>query len=214
MRLITTPTAAHVAVWQELFFRWCALTEMTIRMTFEQTTDGFENGSAPVGDKALSLEDRQAQWQNLTLFLSAFGAACMREHHDPSALTKIIPPTIIPDCCRVLRDPSELLTNFLTETVNFLVSDAPQVRDIAREALSNEASPRLYGRIVKQLDECVFDDAWSVGAVLMCVPQCHSNGDRRRERQHAGAGGLPRPSKLNPISGSCLGSHLRSSSPS
>ncbi|OJT09503.1 Neurofibromin [Trametes pubescens] len=128
---------------------------MTIRMTFDQTTDGFENGSAPVGDKALSREDRQALWQNLTLILSALGAACMREHHDPSALTKIIPPMIIPDCCRVLRDPSELLTNFLTETVNFLVSDSPQVRDIAREALSNEASPRLYGRIVKQLDDVI-----------------------------------------------------------
>ncbi|KAI0638553.1 hypothetical protein C8Q77DRAFT_1047292 [Trametes polyzona] len=155
MRLIANPTAVHVAVWQEVFFRWCALTEMTVRMTFDQTTDGFENGAAPIGDKALSLEDRQAQWQNLTLFLAAFGAACMREQHDTSALTKIIPPTIIPDCCRVLRDPAELLVNFLTETVNFLVSDSPQVRDIAREALSNEASPRLYGRIIRQLDDVI-----------------------------------------------------------
>lgn len=99
------------------------------------------------------MQDRQAQWQNLTLFLASFGAACTREQHDPSALTKVIPLTIIPDGCRVLRDPSELLTNFLTETVNLLVNDSPQVRDIAREALSNEASHRLYGRIVKQLDE-------------------------------------------------------------
>ncbi|KAI8982739.1 hypothetical protein BD414DRAFT_515918 [Trametes punicea] len=162
MRLITSPTAVHVAVWQELYFRWYALTEMTIRMTFQQTTDGFEVGAAPIGDKALSMEDRQAQWQNLTLFLSAFGAACTREPHDPSALTKIIPPTVIPDGCRVLREPSELLTNFLTEIVNLLVSDSPHVRDIAREALSSEASPRLYGRIVKQLDDVirmVTDDA-------------------------------------------------------
>ena len=55
----------------------------------------------------------------------------------------------------MLRDPSEMLTNFLTETVNLLVNDAPNVRDVAREALSNEASHRLYGRIIKQLDECV-----------------------------------------------------------
>ena len=155
MRLITSPTAVHVAVWQELYFRWYALTEMTIRMTFDTTTDGFEVGAAPVGDKALSMEDRHAQWQNLTLFLSAFGAACTREPHDPSGLTKIIPPMIIPDGCRVLRDPSELLTNFLTDIVNMLVHDSLQVRDIAREALSNEASPRLYGRIIKQLDEYV-----------------------------------------------------------
>ncbi|KAL7282669.1 hypothetical protein ACG7TL_004142 [Trametes sanguinea] len=162
MRLITSPTAVHVAVWQELYFRWCALTEMTVRMTFDQTTDGFEVGTAPVGERALSMEDRQAQWQNLTLFLSAFGAACSREHHDPSALTKIIPAVVIPDGCRVLRDPSELLGNFLTDIVNLLVSDGLQIRDIAREALSNEASPRLYGRIVKQLDDVirmVTDDA-------------------------------------------------------
>ncbi|KAI0371618.1 hypothetical protein BV20DRAFT_1017123 [Pilatotrama ljubarskyi] len=171
MRLIASPTAVHVAVWQELYFRWCALTEMTIRMTFDQTTDGFEVGAAPIGDKALSMEDRQAQWQNLTLFLSAFGAACTREQHDPSALTKIIPPTIIPDGCRVLRDPSELLTNFLTETVNMLVSDAPQVRDIAREALSNEASPRLYGRIVKQLDDVIHmvSDDENLDATVLAV---------------------------------------------
>ncbi|CDO69579.1 hypothetical protein BN946_scf184759.g19 [Trametes cinnabarina] len=162
MRLITSPTSVHVAVWQELYFRWCALTEMTVRMTFDQTTDGFEIGTAPVGDKALTPEDRQAQWQNLTLFLASFGAACTREQHDPSALTKIIPPTIIPDGCRVLRDPSELLGNFLTDLVNLLVSESLQVRDIAREALSNEASPRLYGRIIKQLDDVirmVTDDA-------------------------------------------------------
>ncbi|RPD66792.1 hypothetical protein L226DRAFT_452976 [Lentinus tigrinus ALCF2SS1-7] len=155
MRLLTSPSAIHVAVWQELYFRWCALTEMTIRMTFDQTADGLENGTAPVGDKSLSSEDRQAQWQNLTLLLSSFGAACTRDYHDPSALLKIIPHTIIPDSCRVLRDPNDLLTNFLTETVNLLVNDLPQVRDVAREALSNEASHRLYARIVKQLDDVI-----------------------------------------------------------
>ncbi|KAI0737738.1 hypothetical protein C8Q80DRAFT_1276173 [Daedaleopsis nitida] len=155
MRLITSPSAIHVAVWQELYYRWCSLTEMTVRMTFEQTADGFENGTAPVGDKALGYDDRQAQWQNLTLFLSSFGAACTRENHDPSALTRLIPSLIIPDTCRVLREPSDLMTSFSTETVNLLVNDLPQVRDVAREALSNEASSRLYERIVKQLDDVI-----------------------------------------------------------
>ena len=36
-----------------------------------------------------------------------------------------------------------------------MVNDAPNGRDVAREALSNEASHRLYGRIIKQLDEYV-----------------------------------------------------------
>ncbi|TBU46391.1 hypothetical protein BD309DRAFT_622853 [Dichomitus squalens] len=155
MRLLTSPSAIHVAVWQELYFRWCALTEMTVRQTFEQASDGLDNGPAPVGDKTLPMEERQAQWQNLTLLLASLGAACTRDHHDPSALAKVIPASIIPDSCRVLRDPSDLLTNFLTETVNLLVNDLPQVRDVAREALSNEASHRLYGKIVKQLDDVI-----------------------------------------------------------
>ncbi|KAI0775878.1 hypothetical protein BD413DRAFT_470082 [Trametes elegans] len=171
MRLIGSPTAIHVAVWQELYFRWCALTELNIRMAVDQTSDGYDVGIAPIGDKALAPEERHAQWQNLTLFLSAFGAACTRENHDPSALTKIIPPTIIPDGCRVLREPSELLGNFLTETVNFLVSDSPRVRDVAREALSTEASPRLYGRIIKQLDDVIrmVTDNENVNAPVLAV---------------------------------------------
>ena len=56
MRLITSPSAIHVAVWQELYFRWCALTEMTVWGTSEQTIDSPENGVAPVGDKTLPME--------------------------------------------------------------------------------------------------------------------------------------------------------------
>ena len=76
----------------------------------------------------------------------------------------------------MLRDPSDLLTNFLTETVNLLVNDLPQVRDVAREALSNEASHRLYGRIVKQLDECVLVLCVSHERAIDVFPQCHSDG--------------------------------------
>ena len=76
----------------------------------------------------------------------------------------------------MLRDPSDLLTNFLTETVNLLVNDLPQVRDVAREALSNEASHRLYGRIVKQLDECVLVLCVSHERAIDVFPQCYSDG--------------------------------------
>ena len=76
----------------------------------------------------------------------------------------------------MLRDPSDLLTNFLTETVNLLVNDLPQVRDVAREALRNEASHRLYGRIVKQLDECVLVPCVLHERAIDVFPQCHSDG--------------------------------------
>lgn len=59
----------------------------------------------------------------------------------------------LPDQMRVLRDPSELLGIFLTELLNLLLSDNAQVRDLAREALSVEAHPRLYSRILRELDQ-------------------------------------------------------------
>lgn len=61
MRLLTSPSAVHVAVWQELYFRWCTLTEMTVRLTFEQTAHGTEKQEKevmPVGDNSLPMEVR------------------------------------------------------------------------------------------------------------------------------------------------------------
>ena len=70
MRLMTVPSLIHVAVWQELYFRWCTLTEMTIRMTVDTTADGLDSGAAPVGDKALSAEVRLCQPHSTALPLS------------------------------------------------------------------------------------------------------------------------------------------------
>lgn len=56
MRLITVPSAIHVAVWQELYFRWCQLTEMTVRLSADNSADVLDTGITPVGDKALSSE--------------------------------------------------------------------------------------------------------------------------------------------------------------
>ncbi|OBZ70421.1 Neurofibromin [Grifola frondosa] len=155
MRLLAFPSEIHVAVWNEMYWRWCTFNELTIRMSMDQTSDGFDSGLAPIGEFSISTEEKQAQWQALTLLLSAFGAACTRESHDPAALTTVITPCYIPDELRNLRDPSELLSAYLAETVNLLVSDSPQVRDVAREALSNEASPRLYSKILKNLDSVI-----------------------------------------------------------
>ena len=100
-----------------------------------------------------SLQERQAQWQNLTLFLASFSAACFRENHDPGALAAVTPPLFLPDSLRYLQDPAELLTKFLQDLVNLLLADSGQARDVARDALSTEAHPRLYPRILKYLDQ-------------------------------------------------------------
>ena len=67
MRLMTIPSAIHVAVWQELYFRWCHLTEMTIRMTVDTNADGVDNGTGPTGDKALSVEVRRSGFYDSTI---------------------------------------------------------------------------------------------------------------------------------------------------
>lgn len=46
-----------------------------------------------------------------------------------------------------------LLQSFLVELINLLVSDSIQARDVARDALSSELSPRLYTRVFKELDK-------------------------------------------------------------
>lgn len=72
--------------------------------------------------------------------------------HDPSALAAIIPARYLPDQLRVLRDPNELLTNFISGLIDLLLNDSTQARDLARDALSAEAHPRLYPRILRELD--------------------------------------------------------------
>ena len=45
-----------------------------------------------------------------------------------------------------------MLSHFLRNLVDLLCDDSNQARDVAREALSNEAHPKLYPRILKRLD--------------------------------------------------------------
>lgn len=168
LRLMPSTSPVHIAVWEECYWRWCALNEMAIRRGVDATTaDGFDSGITPVGEKALSGEVRlvhfsfhktlssaqeiHAQWQNLTLFLSSFGSACLRDD-DSSQLTLDVAPYFLPDSMRILRNPGDLLQKFLGELIDFLVSDSIQTRDTARDALGCEASPRLFTKIFRELD--------------------------------------------------------------
>lgn len=64
----------------------------------------------------------------------------------------MIPIRYLPDQLRSLRDPTELLSNFIAHLINLLLVDSTQARDLARDALSAEAHPRLYPRILRELD--------------------------------------------------------------
>ncbi|GBE80125.1 hypothetical protein SCP_0213280 [Sparassis crispa] len=150
MRSMTFSSAINTAVWEECFWRWHALHDLVQRTTRE--LERCDPNMRPIGDNSLTLEECQAQWQNLTLFMTAFGSACIRDGHDPSALTTTIPSYYLPDQMRVLRDPADLLSSFLTVLIDLLISDTVQHREVAREALSTEVHPRLYTRVFKELD--------------------------------------------------------------
>jgi hypothetical protein len=87
------------------------------------------------------------------LFLAACGPACLIEHHDPSALHSVIPPELLPDSMRVLKDPRQLINNFITFLMERLISDSVMARETAKEALGSELSIRLYPKLMKHFEE-------------------------------------------------------------
>ncbi|TFK62722.1 hypothetical protein BDN72DRAFT_964371 [Pluteus cervinus] len=147
IRLISSPSAVHVAVWQECYWRWRSLSEY-----FEFFSENREPGDVRRAQSAAHQEQR-FQWQNLTLFLAALSGACVHEDLQLTSLSAVIPAQFLPDEMRVLQNPVPLVTNFITHLTNLLVSPDHQVREVARDALGMELSPRLYGRLLKYLDE-------------------------------------------------------------
>ncbi|KAI0080777.1 hypothetical protein K474DRAFT_1717515 [Panus rudis PR-1116 ss-1] len=145
MRSLSLPVPMHMAVWQECYFRWCTLDEMSLRAIAD------DQGPLPTGDRSLTNEERQYQWQNLTLFMASFGPVIPGKE-DPPSFSKLVGEWYLPDQFRVMRNPADLLAIFLGNVTNLLIDEAPQVRDVAREALGNELNPRLYTRILRELE--------------------------------------------------------------
>lgn len=55
--MLAAPHPSYVAIWEECYYRWCALTELVIRAPLDPITrEGFEDGYTPTGDKSLSNE--------------------------------------------------------------------------------------------------------------------------------------------------------------
>lgn len=167
VRLIATPNPVYIAVWEECFTRARLLGD-----TIKAGKDDSASGDVDLGvvmshevgklDKRcrlwgtdISLQDRQSQWQNLTLFLAAFGASCAKPDVNPRALTQMVPANYLLDSMCNLRNPDEILTGFLNLLIELMVSDSPFVRNVSRDALGVELSPKLYDRVFKLLYEWV-----------------------------------------------------------
>ncbi|EGO02251.1 hypothetical protein SERLA73DRAFT_166724 [Serpula lacrymans var. lacrymans S7.3] len=152
LRLVSYPSPINVAVWQECYFRWSALSEFVVQSPIAAIAASNDAHLSP-DEKNISQEEKFYQWRNLTLFLAAFGGACVQEEHDVSSLTSVIPPEFLPDEMRALPDPSYLVTSFIEFLTNELIDDDLRIREVAREALGSELSPRLFAKLFKHLDE-------------------------------------------------------------
>jgi hypothetical protein len=169
VRLIASPNPVYIAVWEECYTRArllgdtikvgkddSASDDAYLGVVMSHEVGGFGKQRNLLRDIDFLLQDRQAQWQNLTLFLAAFGASCAKPDLDPRALTFMVPADYLPDSMCNLRNPDELFTGFLNLLIESLVSDSLVVRNVSRDALGGELSPKLYDRVFKLLYEWVY----------------------------------------------------------
>jgi len=77
----------------------------------------------------------------------------LEQDFDVTALTKVIPLHSLPDKIRVAENPLPLIEGFVSNLINLLVAGDIQIRDIVREALGTELSPRLYIKLLRNLEE-------------------------------------------------------------
>lgn len=68
----------------------------------------------------------------------------------------MVPADYLPDSMCNLRNPDELFTGFLNLLIESLVSDSLVVRNVSRDALGGELSPKLYDRVFRLLYEWVY----------------------------------------------------------
>jgi neurofibromin 1 len=116
-------------------------------------------------------QEKHVQWKNLTLFLATFGGVCVQEDYDPSALTSVIPPQHLPDELHV-QDPMAMVSTFINDLTDLLIAESTQVREVARDALGNELSPRLYGKLFRHLEELVITNrSFLAITYLLNVPE-------------------------------------------
>src|SRR4051794_12356070 len=100
VRLIAHPSPAHVAVWQECYWRWRGLSEFVLEPhpdILEESEKNFYTLSWQVRlsrlpvplpiDPFQYLQEKHSQWRNLTLFLAAFGGTCVYNDDDLGSLT-------------------------------------------------------------------------------------------------------------------------------
>jgi hypothetical protein len=77
------------------------------------------------------------------LFLAALSGSCTQTKQDLAVLAKVIPAKFLQDRIRVVQNPLPLVEDFVSNLMNLLVAGDMHVRDVVRDALGSELSPRL-----------------------------------------------------------------------
>lgn len=95
-------------------------------------------------------------WRHLSLFLAAFGASCVVDHHDPYVLSTIVDRRFLPDALVKMTDPGNLIDRYLSQMIDHLVSSNLEVRNVAMEALGSDLTTRLFARFFALLAEFNF----------------------------------------------------------
>ncbi|KXN84411.1 Neurofibromin, partial [Leucoagaricus sp. SymC.cos] len=168
LRLLAPCHAIDIVVWNECYKRWRLLTEPVL----DVIRDPSKSGRAPAWkDQVRTLllpfpspsptyhttlpQDQKFQWHNLTLFMAAFGGVCLENAKEArNKLVSMIPYNYLPDELLSMETQIQPYLNmFLLDLNRILTVQDVATRDLAREALGAELSPRLYSRVVRYLDE-------------------------------------------------------------
>ncbi|KAJ7055100.1 hypothetical protein C8F01DRAFT_470816 [Mycena amicta] len=150
IRLLSFPSAIHVAVWEECYYRWLYLYNF-LKDTLEEAAAEPESRD----DILNAIKDKRIAYENLSLFLASLGGACVQDGINLKFLSSVIPAKYLPDQLREIQPPGPLVSKFLHTLTDELVSEDSQMREISRNALGSELSPRLYSRLLRHFDDTI-----------------------------------------------------------
>jgi len=102
-------------------------------------------------------KDRQAEWQNITLFLASFGGCCLTEDNRVAPLSSILNLEDLPSRFHHSpRLPIPAIKQFIGQAVDLLVADSVVARETVKDAIGNELNPALFPMLFAQIDLLVF----------------------------------------------------------
>ncbi|KAG9288022.1 hypothetical protein G9A89_017617 [Geosiphon pyriformis] len=159
LRLMNKPTPGNLAAWEEAWKRWKLLTSMIIRPTDDSTSDetrkrGIISTLSRINSSNVAhiTEAQITEWHNYTGFLSALGGCCVRDNQkSPSGTNSDRNPSTV----HHNSNYHAMVETFISEMVHLLVCDSMYVRDIVKETLGADMSPRLYVILFSCLESIV-----------------------------------------------------------